>query len=189
MAEEFCGATNRAGNPCQRLAGKNGRCHLHGGKSTGAKTKAGKKKAARRALKHGIYSKGLHQDEKDAWEDIELGSIDDEIRLAKLQLARAVAAQKEAEDGADDDFKIGFEPSEKRTSTGKDGARTETIRKRPDFRAVIDRLLGRIARMEQLRYEMHGGGSSGSPTEKARLIQKALAELEDMTTGTTHGSD
>lgn len=43
-----CGAKTRAGTPCKRkdLYG-NGRCKLHGGASTGPKTKRGKRKSAR----------------------------------------------------------------------------------------------------------------------------------------------
>lgn len=38
-----CGAQTRSGKPCQRYGNKaNGRCKLHGGRSTGAKTKEGK---------------------------------------------------------------------------------------------------------------------------------------------------
>ncbi|MGI2024420.1 HGGxSTG domain-containing protein [Shewanella glacialipiscicola] len=38
-----CGAKTRSGNQCQRYGNKtNGRCKLHGGRSTGAKTKEGK---------------------------------------------------------------------------------------------------------------------------------------------------
>ncbi|MEI6858655.1 MAG: HGGxSTG domain-containing protein [Shewanella sp.] len=38
-----CGAKTRSGQPCQRYGNKtNGRCKLHGGRSTGAKTKEGK---------------------------------------------------------------------------------------------------------------------------------------------------
>ncbi|WP_436882836.1 HGGxSTG domain-containing protein [Enterobacter asburiae] len=40
-----CGATTRAGSPCKMTTiYSNGRCKLHGGKSTGAKTRAGKKR-------------------------------------------------------------------------------------------------------------------------------------------------
>jgi hypothetical protein len=40
-----CGATTRAGTPCKMTAIYwNGRCKLHGGKSTGAKTRAGRKR-------------------------------------------------------------------------------------------------------------------------------------------------
>ncbi len=38
-----CGAKTRNGSPCRRFGNKNnGRCKLHGGRSTGAKTKEGK---------------------------------------------------------------------------------------------------------------------------------------------------
>lgn len=41
-----CGAKTRAGTPCKRLdTARNGRCRLHGGKSTGPKTEAGKEQA------------------------------------------------------------------------------------------------------------------------------------------------
>ncbi len=54
-----CGARAKSNNhqPCKRIAGKNGRCHLHGGKSTGAKTEKGKLKQKRAHWKHGYYSK------------------------------------------------------------------------------------------------------------------------------------
>src|ERR1017187_5310873 len=40
-----CLAKNRRGMPCQCPAMSNGRCRLHGGKSTGAKTAAGNRTA------------------------------------------------------------------------------------------------------------------------------------------------
>ena len=33
---DICGAKTRAGKPCQNAAMANGRCRMHGGKSTGA---------------------------------------------------------------------------------------------------------------------------------------------------------
>ncbi len=41
----------------RRIAMPNGRCHLHGGKSTGAKTKAGKLRQKMASWKHGRRSK------------------------------------------------------------------------------------------------------------------------------------
>ena len=55
---EKCGAkSKRTGKACQAPAMKNGRCRLHGGKSTGAKTKKGLKKLEMVNLKHGKYTK------------------------------------------------------------------------------------------------------------------------------------
>jgi uncharacterized protein YjcR len=46
-----CGArSKRTGEPCRAAAMKNGRCRMHGGKSTGAP------KGNQNALKHGKYT-------------------------------------------------------------------------------------------------------------------------------------
>ena len=54
----ICLAKTRAGGVCQ-LAGnpKNGRCHLHGGASTGPKTAEGRARIAAAQYKHGRRSK------------------------------------------------------------------------------------------------------------------------------------
>lgn len=55
-----CGAKTRASaisKYCKRIAMPNRRCHLHGGKSTGAKTKAGKLRQKMASWKHGYRSK------------------------------------------------------------------------------------------------------------------------------------
>ena len=52
-----CGAQNRSGTPCQCPAMRNGRCRLHGGLSTGAKTPEGIERIRQAVTKHGRYSK------------------------------------------------------------------------------------------------------------------------------------
>ena len=53
-----CGAKTRKGTPCQRPAYKrNGRCSLHGGKSTGPKTEDGLARLAAARTTHGKYTK------------------------------------------------------------------------------------------------------------------------------------
>lgn len=52
-----CEAKTRKGTPCQCPAMKNGRCKLHGGKSTGPKTPEGIERIRQSHLKHGIYTK------------------------------------------------------------------------------------------------------------------------------------
>jgi hypothetical protein len=52
-----CGAKNRRGTPCRCPAMSNGRCRLHGGLSTGAKTLEGVERIRRAVTKHGMYSK------------------------------------------------------------------------------------------------------------------------------------
>ena len=53
-----CGARTRKpdGQPCQQPAMPNGRCRLHGGKSTGPRTIEGLTRSRRANWKHGHYS-------------------------------------------------------------------------------------------------------------------------------------
>ena len=53
-----CGAKTRRGTGCQRPANKkNGRCRLHGGASTGARTGEGRRCISQGNLRHGKYTK------------------------------------------------------------------------------------------------------------------------------------
>ena len=53
-----CGAKTRRGPACQRPANKkNGRCRLHGGASTGAKTEEGLARISAAKLRHGKFTK------------------------------------------------------------------------------------------------------------------------------------
>ena len=52
-----CGAKTRRGTACRGPAMRNGRCRLHGGKSTGPRTVAGLERSRRARWKHGAYSR------------------------------------------------------------------------------------------------------------------------------------
>jgi len=53
-----CGArSKRTGLPCRAAAMPNGRCKLHGGKSTGPRTPEGLERSRRANWKHGYYSR------------------------------------------------------------------------------------------------------------------------------------
>ena len=55
---QFCYAKTRSGGECKRFGNvKNGRCHLHGGKSTGPRTNEGRARIAAVHLKHGNRTK------------------------------------------------------------------------------------------------------------------------------------
>ena len=61
-----CGARTRSsGKPCQRYPCKNGKCHLHGGKSTGPRTTKGKEVVSKNAVKHGMYSKEAIEERRE----------------------------------------------------------------------------------------------------------------------------
>ena len=51
-----CGARTRSGGACQSPAMPNGRCRMHGGKSTGPRTAEGLERMRRAKTKHGLYS-------------------------------------------------------------------------------------------------------------------------------------
>lgn len=56
----MCNAKTRFGNPCKRIGNPiNGRCHLHGGKSTGPRTEEGRARIAAAQFKHGKRSKAF----------------------------------------------------------------------------------------------------------------------------------
>ena len=54
-----CGAKTRSGVPCRALAMRNGRCRMHGGASTGARTAAGLERVRTVGLVHGGRSKEM----------------------------------------------------------------------------------------------------------------------------------
>ena len=58
MPKVICGARARQRNglPCRQPSMKNGRCRLHGGKSTGPKTAQGKLNSARSNYKNGLFT-------------------------------------------------------------------------------------------------------------------------------------
>jgi hypothetical protein len=146
------------------------RCALHGGKSTGS----------RGALKHGIYSSGIAPDERELWEQIEVGSLDDEIRLAKLQLIRAAKAKLDQAD----ELETHQETAESGHGMHGPYTKTSTVRKRPDFDGAIDRLLRRVGQLEAQRAQLTGIGQEKSPREWADEIRRSLEQIEE-----TDGAD
>jgi hypothetical protein len=57
LAAPRCGARTRAGGSCQQPAMPNGRCRLHGGMSTGARTEAGRERLRGIHTTHGGYGR------------------------------------------------------------------------------------------------------------------------------------
>ena len=75
---KFCNAKTRSGGTCRRFGNtKNGRCHLHGGKSTGPRTDEGRQRIAKAHLKHGRRSKSYLQQSQDL--KVELRAIETDL--------------------------------------------------------------------------------------------------------------
>ncbi len=64
MSAPRCGAKTRKGAPCRAPAMKNGRCRMHGGKSTGPRTPEGLNRSQHANYKHGFYSAELIAERK-----------------------------------------------------------------------------------------------------------------------------
>lgn len=83
------------------------------------------------ALKHGIYRAHLTEEEREAYDNLTLGRVDEEIRLARIRLSRTLKAERE-----------------RPTAT-------------TDYAALIDRQLGRIEGLEWTRKRLMGDDLSG----------------------------
>ena len=139
-----CGASKRSnGEPCKRHAVPgSSRCKLHGGKSSGPKEQRGNKNAAKPGS---IYSQFLTDEENDLLASIELGRVDDELRLTRIRLMRALSRENE--------FGNTLEVDSEKLDTGEHGGVTTTSKVR-DYSSLIDRLTARIESLERTRAEL-----------------------------------
>lgn len=138
-----CGAKTRSGGRCRMAAMKNGRCRMHGGK-------------AGRPPVHNVYSSTFTPEEKArlAQYQARWGNLDHEIDVARIQLERALACLQQVE-GKPNDAKVGFELQEQHVEqVGGAVVSQKVTRRRPDFRAIADRAMGRIAHLERIRADL-----------------------------------
>src|SRR5262252_1903773 len=70
-----CGARTRSGGECRAPAMSNGRCRMHGGASTGPRTRDGLARSRRARWKHGFYSAEAKA-ERQAVRDLVKTSLD-----------------------------------------------------------------------------------------------------------------
>lgn len=137
----LCGAKTRSGEPCKRHAVPgSSRCKLHGGGSV--KANKGNKHAAKPGS---IYSQFLTEAENDMLASIELGRVDDELRLTRVRLMRALSRENE--------FGNTLETDSEKVDTGELGGTTTTSKVR-DYSGLIDRLTARIESLERTRAEL-----------------------------------
>lgn len=155
----LCGAKTRSGSPCQSKAMANGRCRMHGGKSTGAP------KGNKNNLKAGgIYSQFLTDEEQIISAEMELGSLDEELKLCKIRLMRALKAEAEQQAQVDEFNKLELEALNEAPSLigglpdNDELIQTKQFRRR-DYGTIIDRLIARIESLE---------------TRRASLVQMSL---------------
>ncbi|WP_174490614.1 HGGxSTG domain-containing protein [Paraburkholderia oxyphila] len=169
-----CGATKRDGGACGAPAVKGGdRCKLHGGKSTGAKTGAGKARRNAAATKHGIYADGFTSEEVRMLGAVHdrVGSIDGELTALRIQFRRILLAQQRAFQGDPHGLEL-IKRHDREAS--EYGPGDEEVKERVDYDAKLDRCAGRIGMLEKTRAELltaqldrdsKRGGDDGPVTE------------------------
>ena len=153
----LCGAKTRSGEPCKRHAVVgSSRCKLHGGGAS--KANKGNKHAA---TPGSIYSQYYTEEENALASQMELGKVDEELRLTRIRLMRALAREAEFGNTLELD-------SEKREPVIVDGAalagieQVTTNSKVRDYSALIDKLTARIESLERTRAEL----AKSSPPEE-----------------------
>jgi len=88
-----CGAKTRSGNPCKNWAMKNGRCRMHGGKSTGPPPEKMKKNSNART--HGLFAKYLPDETLEIMDSInEIKPLDILWTNIQMQFASIIRAQQ-----------------------------------------------------------------------------------------------
>lgn len=177
-----CGAkTRKPGNPpCQDIAMANGRCKRHGGKSTGAKTPHKTEGAANPLYSHGIYTKFYRDDEKALLDEgaVKLGQVDDELKLMRIRLKRALEARDRWEreaagevDGADAETSMTLvEVSDDQSQyEGAPVDLQKRLKRLPDYDKIIDTTIARIESLEKTRKELlKDGGGDGDDEDGER---------------------
>ncbi len=148
MVKTRCGAKTRAGTRCKRHPMPNGRCAMHGGLSTGAPP------GNTNAVKHGFYSNALLPEERDLYERAEVGSLDDEIRLARVKLHRLVRLSGSAD--VADLVDSALEVAKKRDTHPAIGQfeKSEIKVKAPQYAELIIQALDQIRKLELARAQM-----------------------------------
>ncbi len=139
----LCGAKTRSGEPCKRHAAVGStRCKLHGGRSTGPRNQTGNRNAARPGS---LYSRFLSDEEQGIAASIELGNVDEELRLTRIRLMRALQREQDKGGEAELDERVERDGAENVT------ARMEEKYKVRDYSSLIDKLTARVESLEARR--------------------------------------
>lgn len=180
MTEEprRCGAKTRSGNPCKAYSlGRNGRCKMHGG------TNPGPPLGNKNAVKHGIYSEVMEAEDRAVYDRIETGSLDEEIRMTRVRLRRALQQQvfydaAKSSGASVTELRDKLELSEIVTvSINGEAAQTSVKRVLRDFRREINTLTRTIADLEMKAMTL-GTANPGNADEIAHKIREALRQID-----------
>lgn len=169
-----CGAKTRAGGVCKAPAMGNGRCRVHGGKSTGPKDQIGNTNA----VKHGFYSDALLPEERTLYERAEVGSLDDEIRLARVKLHRFVrlSGSPELQDMVDSALEVTRKMGmafDAETKSVEPYDKREFKIAAPDYADLIIRQIDLIRKLELARKDLMSDEDGNAPEAIRITVRRA----------------
>ena len=149
-----------------------------------APKKSGGQPGNNNATKHGIYSRFLTADDVEVWQEAyELEHIQNELALARVQLARAMRKQAEIQQARSVDDTEG-KPSTRAMETTEYEVRMDSMggsegwkKTLPDVDAIIDRCLARIAQLMTLRNQL-AQAPVLNRMEQLAMTQAIMAKLE-----------
>jgi hypothetical protein len=137
---------------------------MHGGLSTGAKDAA--RPGNTNSLQHGFYSDALQPDELKLWHRVEIGSLDDELRLARVKLHRLVRLAGNADVAELIDSAL--EVAQKRDTHPELGQfeKSEIKVKVPQYGDLIVRQIDVIRKLELARLQLAEGAANAKDRER-----------------------
>jgi hypothetical protein len=148
-------------------------------------------------FRHGLYVDALLPGEEDIYDNVDITSVDEEIRMAKIRLRRLQNAQAAIEDALLETDKVKkrakletlmtvfSRTTEKEYAGGTVVGRKEKIvNEIPDYHNKINSLQAELSRMVKQRFEqlLASGAGELSPEERAERARKHLDRIMGMHT-------
>lgn len=167
----ICGSKTRSGQPCQSKAMSNGRCRMHGGTNKGAPV------ANQNSKKAGsLYSAFFTPEECEIAENLELNKIDDELRLTKIRLIRALKLEAEQAGRLELEARtINTEQYGEDEDEDDSLKKTQESFKRRDYHGLINTLTARIQSLTTQRGQLvsHALDAEIKALERDKLARDA----------------
>ena len=182
MAGKMCGAKTKHRTYCKSrhvIPSKSGlapyRCRLHGGASSGPPL------GTRNHVTHGLYCQAVLPGEEEAWDQIKAGELEEEVRVTKLRLRRAIIFEAELEqklsEGEDVSDQMVTEQDEQKIAFGMNGeSYSKKVRRLPDVKKIIHDIVTQLVKLENQRTIMQQGSLGLTPEEQAAKARQFIAE-------------
>ena len=136
------------------------------------------------ATTHGIYARAMTEEERETFEAFDVRNVDLPIRMVMLSMQRAFIKQHEQEVALDGDPETdhALYLTERKVVTGQDetgGELTQrtTVRRRYDYHAIIDRLVGQLCKLLSQKVNLEGDGEV-DPNDIAKKVRAAIGDVK-----------